>query len=123
MESAGPNPSAGLKGPGIGSASLLIGRHENRKAEPGEMMQRLIDADQRPEPWMFQRHTERRGAKPLGAVDRDVNGEIDKGDEPEPRRDDRYQHQRHGKMHQAMREQRQRPAGLLVLADRHPGIL
>jgi hypothetical protein len=26
-------------------------------------------------------------------------------------------------MHQAMRQQRQRPAGLLVLAERHPGIL
>jgi len=88
-------------------------------------LQRLVDADQRPEPGMLrlQRHTERRRADPLEAVDRDVNGEVDQGDEPEPRRDNQDQRHRHGEVHQTMRQQRQRPAGLLILADRHPGIL
>src|ERR1700681_792821 len=66
-----------------------IRRHENRKTETGQMMQRLIDPDQRPEPRMprLVRHAEPRGAKSLGAVDRDVDEKIDDGDEPEPRRD------------------------------------
>src|ERR1700730_10766954 len=63
-----------------------IRRHENRKTETGQMMQRLIDPDQRPEPRMpgLVRHAEARGAKPLGAIDRDVDEKIDDGDEPEP---------------------------------------
>src|ERR1700737_2328407 len=65
-----------------------IRRHENRQAEAGEMVQRLIDSDQRPEPWVLVllRHAKRRGAKPLGAVDRDVDRKIDQAQEQEPRR-------------------------------------
>src|ERR1700687_2858203 len=71
------------------SARSTVRSHENRQAEAGEMVQRLIDPDQRPEPWVLVllRHAKRRGAKPLGAVDRDVDRKIDQGDEPELRRD------------------------------------
>ena len=31
-----------------------VRRHEDREAEAGQMMQRLVDADQRPEPGMLQ---------------------------------------------------------------------
>ena len=48
---------------------------------------------------------------------------VDEGDEPEFWRHHQDQHQRNCKVYEAMGEQRQRPAGLLVLADRHPGIL
>ena len=102
-----------------------VRRHEDRQAEAGQVVQRLIDADQRPEPWMrlLQRDAERRRDDTLEAIDRDVNGEVDQGDEPEPRRDDQDQRHRHREMDEAMRQQRQRPAGLLILADRHPGSL
>src|SRR3954464_12709653 len=69
-------------------AHVLIRRHEDRKPETGEVMQRLIDADQRPEPGMFLVDAEGRGAQSLGAIDRDVNDEVDEGDEPEFRCDD-----------------------------------
>src|SRR3954465_8436401 len=104
-------------------AHVLIRRHEDRKPETGEVMQRLIDADQRPEPGMFLVDAEGRGAQSLGAIDRDVNDEVDEGDEPEFRCDDQDQEQRNRKGNQTMRQERQPPAGLLVLADRHPGIL
>src|SRR3984957_5468352 len=95
------------------TAGTLIRRHEDRQAESGEMVQRLIDTDQGPEPRMFQVHAERRGAKSLGAVDRDVKGKIDKCHEPEPRRDYEDHRQRLRQMHETMRQQRQRPSGLL----------
>src|SRR5438034_1262238 len=83
------------------------------------------DLEERPQPGMlrFQRHAERRGANPLETVDRDVNDEIDQRNEPEFWRDDQDQDQCNRKVNQAMRQQRQRPALLQVLADRHPGIL
>src|SRR5262245_20406291 len=68
-----------------------VRRHEDGQAEPGEVMQRLVDADQRPEPRVLLVDTEMRGHKTLGAVDGDVNGEIDEGDEPEFRRHDQDQ--------------------------------
>lgn len=86
-------------------------------------MQRLIDADQPPEPLMLLGHVEGRDAKALGAVDGDVDRKIDKGDEPEPRRDDQDRRKRNCKVYQAMHQERQCPAGLLILAMRHPGIL
>ena len=48
------------------------------------MVQRLIDADQRPEPRMLMllRHIEGGGAQTLGAIHDDMDGKIDKGDEP-----------------------------------------
>src|SRR6266852_5766799 len=92
-----------------------IRRHENRQAEAGEMMQRLIDPDQRPEPWMLHRHFKGGGAKTLGAIDRDVNREIDQGDEPEPRRDNQDQRRCNRKVHKTMCQQWQRPSALLVL--------
>src|SRR5262245_34014899 len=41
--------------------------HEDRQAEAGEVMQRLVDADQRPEPGMLLVDAEMRGDKALGA--------------------------------------------------------
>src|SRR5207245_967555 len=100
-----------------------IRRHEDRQTESGEMVQRLVDADQPPEPLMLHRHVESRDAKTLGAIDGDVDREIDKGDEPESRRDDQDEQKRNRKMYQAMHQERQRPALLLILALGHPGIL
>src|SRR6267154_5284052 len=120
---SGRTISACLSGMRIPGSSGSIRRHEDRKPETGEMMQRLIDTDQRPEPGMFLIDAEGRGAQPLGAIDGDVNEKVDEGDEPEFRRDDQDQEQCNRKVNQAMREQRQLPALLLVLADRHPGIL
>src|SRR5437879_4411052 len=96
IETAGPVPSA------AGS----VRRHEDRQAETGEMVQRLVDADQRPEPRMLvlQRHAEPGSDDPLDAVDGDVNGEVDEGDEPESRRDDQDQRQRYREVHEAMRQ-------------------
>src|SRR4051812_34195452 len=50
---------SGTRGPG-GSSSVCC--HEDRKPKTGEMMQRLIDTDQGPEPGMllFQRNTKTR---------------------------------------------------------------
>src|SRR5579872_4003688 len=86
------------------SAANSVRRHENRQAKAGKMVQRLIDPDQRPEPWMrrFQRHAKCRGAKSLGAVDCDVNGKIDQCYEPEPRRDHQDQHHCNRQMHETM---------------------
>src|ERR1700723_3401892 len=55
-----------------------VGGHENRQAEVGQMVQRLVHADQRPEPRMlvFLRHTASRCDDALAAIDRDVNGKI-----------------------------------------------
>src|SRR5271156_5542547 len=75
-------------------AGSAVGGHEDRKRKTGEVMQRLIDANQRPEPWMLQRHAEIRRYESLGAIDRDVDDEIDHRDEPEFRRDDQDHHQR-----------------------------
>ena len=97
--------------------------HEDRQAKTGQVMQRLVNPDQRPEPGMFERHVEPRGDQALGAIDDDVNHEIDHGKEPESRCDEQDQRQRHRQMYQAMRQQGQRPADLLILAERHPGIL
>ena len=99
--------------------------HEDRQAETGEMVQRLVDADQCPEPGMLvlQRHTEAGSDDALDSVDGDVYREVDKGHESESWRDDQDEQQRYRKMDQAMRQQRQGPAGLLILADRHPGSL
>ena len=54
---------------------LWPGYSEDRQAEAGEMVQRLVDADQRPEPRMpASSVTPKREAQiPLSAVDRDVN--------------------------------------------------
>ena len=87
------------------------------------MVERLVDADQPPEPLMLHRHVESRDAKALGAIDGDVDREIDKGNEPESRRDDQDEQERNRKVYQAMHQERQRPAFLLVLALGHPGIL
>ena len=70
-------------------------RHEDRQAESGQMVQRLIDPDQPPEPLMLHRHVEGGDAKSLGAIDDEVDGKIDKGDEPEFWRDDQDQQHRH----------------------------
>lgn len=102
-----------------------VRRHQNRKAESGEMVQRLVDADQRPEPGMLilLRHPERRRAKSLGAIDGDMNDEVDHRDKPESRRDHHNEDQRNYKVYETMCQQRQGPAGLLIFSDRHPGIL
>src|SRR5258706_10633173 len=107
------------------SLSKSVRCHEDRQAKIGKMMQRLVDPDQRPEPWvlLFLCHAERRGAKSLGTVDRDMDDEVDQGDEPEPRRDDQDQRQCNRKVHEAVRQQGQRPPGFLILADRHPRTL
>src|SRR5438067_1161554 len=72
---SGPRPSA------AGS----VRRHEDRQAEPGEMVQRLVDADQRPEPRMLvlHRHAVAGSEDPLDTADGNVNGEVDEWDEPE----------------------------------------
>ena len=46
----------------------LVRRHEDRQAEAGEMVQRLIDPDQPPEPLMLHGHVEAGDAKSLGAI-------------------------------------------------------
>src|SRR5262245_11770891 len=46
----------------------LVRGHEDRQAKAGEVMQRLVDADQRPEPGMLLADAEMRGDKTLGAV-------------------------------------------------------
>jgi hypothetical protein len=107
------------------AARSAVRRHEYRKTKTGQVMQRLVHPDQRPEPGMLMllRHAKSRCTKSLGAVDRDVNGKIDQGDKPEPWRDDQDQRHCNRKVHKAMGQQRQRPSGLLVLADGHPGRL
>lgn len=60
--------------------------------------------------------------QPLGAVDRDVDHEVDEGHEPEFRRHDQDQRQRNRKVNQAMHQKRQGPAVLLVLAVRHRAV-
>src|SRR4029077_1471013 len=72
-------------------AASAVGRHEDREAKAGQMVQRLINPDEGPEPGMVRRHVEGRGAEPLGAIDRDVNEEVDDRDEPESWRDDQDQ--------------------------------
>src|SRR5450432_4589850 len=106
-------------------AGSAIRRHENRQAEPSQVMQGLVYPDQRPEPWMMilLRHAKCRRAISLGAVDRNVNDEVDQSDKPEFWRDDQDQRHCNRKMYQAVGQQWQRPAGLLVLANRHPGSL
>src|SRR6188472_1551982 len=93
-------------GTGRSLAAKSVRGHEDRQAETGEMVQRLIDADQRPEPRMlvFLRHAEPRGDQPLDAVDGDVNGEVDKGDEPESRRDDQNERHCYREVDEAMRQ-------------------
>src|SRR5206468_11574960 len=75
------------------SRRSTIRRHENRQAETGEMVQRLIEPDQGPEPGVLVllRNAEPRGAKSLAAVDGDVNREVDQGDKPESRRHEQDQ--------------------------------
>jgi len=102
----------------MGSA---VGRDEDRQAKAGQMVQRLINPDQGPEPRMVRCHIEGRGAEPLGAIDRDVDEEVDDRDEPESWRDDQDQRHRDHQVDQAVHQKRQRPAGLLILAVRHPG--
>src|ERR1700761_9320881 len=87
-----------------GGYSAAIGGDEDRQPEAGEVMQRLVDADQRPEPGVLEVDVEGRGTKPLGAVDDDVNDEIDHGQKPEFRRDNQDQQQSDRQMHQAMRQ-------------------
>jgi len=124
---AGPQCRAMAIGIAVGrsfpaTAASTIRRHENRQAEAGEMMQRLVDADQRPEPWVlvFLRYAKCRCAKSFGAIDGDVDRKINHGDEPEPWRDDQDQRHRDREMDETVRQQWQSPSGLLVLADRHP---
>src|SRR5437868_3903 len=71
------------------AARSSVRRHEDRQPEAGEMVQRLVDADQPPEPLVIHGHVKRRDAKPLAAVNDEVDDEIDKGDEPEFWRDDK----------------------------------
>src|SRR3954470_22112585 len=87
------------------------------------MVQRLIDADQPTQPLMLHRYVARRYAKSLGAIDDEMDRKIDKGDKPEFRRDEQDQQGRYRKVDEAVRQQGQRPAGLLILAERHPGVL
>src|SRR4051812_10429762 len=58
--------------PGTTRVLRSVRRHEDRQPEPGEVVQRLIDADQPPEPLMVHRHVESGDAKALGAVDDEV---------------------------------------------------
>jgi len=51
-----------------------------------------------------------------------VNDEIDHGEKPESRRDDQDQRHPDHEMDRTMRQQWQRPSGLLVLAERHPDV-
>ena len=90
-------------------------------AEAGEVMQGLVDADQGPEPGMCKVDTEIGGDEALGAIDRDVDHEVDQRHKPEFRRHDQDQRQRNRKVNQAVHQERQGPAVLLVLAVRHPG--
>src|SRR6187551_3939249 len=105
--SAPLDAGAGLNQAGrLPLAAGSVARHEDRKAETGEMVQRLIDAYQRPEPRMLvlHRHAEAGSHDPLDAVDGDVNREVDKGDEPESRRDDQDQRHRYREVDEAMRQ-------------------
>src|SRR6266545_6977346 len=88
------------------SAAGSVRRHEDRQAETGEMVQRLVDADQRPEPRMLvlHRHAVAGSEDPLDTVDGDVNREVDEGDEPESRRDDQDQRHRYREVDEAMRQ-------------------
>src|SRR5206468_7585546 len=94
IETSGPMP------PAAGS----VRRHEDRQAETGEMVQRLIDADQRPEPRMLvlHRHAVAGSENTLDTVDGDVNREVDEGDEPESRRDDQDQRHPYREVDEAM---------------------
>src|SRR5665213_2308836 len=69
-------------------ARSAVRRHVDRKAEIGQVVQRLVDADQGPEPRVLHRYVERGGAEPLGPIDGDVNGEIDESEESVPRCED-----------------------------------
>ncbi len=104
-------------------SSESVRGHEDRQAEVGQMVQRLVHPDQRPEPrvLVFLRHAESRCDDALAAIDRDVNRKIDHGHEPEPRRNDQDECDRDREVRAAMGEQRKKPAGSLILADRHPG--
>src|ERR1700756_316349 len=53
------------------STRRLVRGHVDRQRESGEVVQRLVDPDQGPEPGMagLQRHTEMRGADALAAID------------------------------------------------------
>ena len=81
-----------------------ISRHVDRQAETSEMVQRLVDAKQRPEPGMLvhQRHTESGSHDSLDTVNGDVDGKVDEGDEPESRRNDQDQHERNREVDEAM---------------------
>src|SRR5467141_2937284 len=83
-------------------AISTVRRHENRQAESGKVMQRLVYPDQRPEPWMMilLRHAKCRCTNSLGPIDRDVNRKIDDGDKPELRRDNQDQGHCNRKMYQ-----------------------
>src|SRR4051794_6201030 len=100
-------------------AVSAVGGQEEKQPEAGEMVQRLINADQCPEPWVLVllRHPECRGTEPLGTIDRDMDHEINDGHEPEARRDDQDQKQGNYKVDEAVRQQRQRPVFLLVFSD------
>src|SRR5436190_11270658 len=62
-----------------GRPASSIRRHEDRQTETGEMVQRLIDPDQPPEPLLLLLHREGGDAKSLGAVDCDMDRKIDQG--------------------------------------------
>ena len=82
----------------------LIGSHENRKPEAGEMVQGLIDTDQPPKLRVVHGHIPPGNANALHTVDGDVNREVDEGDEPESRRDDQDKGHRYREVHEAMRQ-------------------
>src|SRR5215471_17314865 len=84
------------------AAELTVRCHVDGQAKSGEMVQRLIDADQCPEPRVLRLQAEGRRAQPLGTVDEDVDQKIDHGDKPESRRDDQDQCHCNRQMYQAM---------------------
>jgi len=100
-----------------------VGDDEDGQEEVGQVMQRLIDADQPPEPAMALRHTEMRDTDALEPIDGDVDREVDQSQEPELGLYDGNEQRRQHAMDRAMRQQRQRPSGPLILAYRHPGVL
>src|ERR1700722_16069992 len=93
--------------------------HEDRQPEGGQMGQCLAPADQRPDPrvLVFLRPAASRCDDALAAIDRDVNGKIDHGHEPEPRRNDQEECHRDRESEPPMGNEGKRTAGSLLLAE------
>jgi len=86
----------------------------------GEVMQSLVDAEQPPEAGLGRVVVEKAVQQPLGAVDGEMDDEIDASDPHEGRRHDRENDSRANGMDADMRQQRKKPAGRLLLAVGHP---